>query len=385
MKEIFEIFKIFCSQIMSIVHSLACNVGSEYVKIEPEPFAFGAYAHVYKGKRKDKSGQIVAMKELKKKDISDKDFQKFFLRETDLLANINHPFCLKILNFSISPPTIITPLMEEGTLDDFLKKKDSSFTPTQKMCTLYAICSTMSAIHSIGIIHRDFKPSNVFMSKNGDLYDIVIADFGSSRKVDRNSELTTYPNVTPKFAAPETFEDRIYSNSIDVFSFGVTFYQYFCYETSFEDSKRITSYQFIERIKRGERFIKPPNMNDLQWTIYTKCTENNDIQRPTFQELAENFEKVKELWIEKTDEKIYLDYIERCKKIYNDFISSHPQISLKDEDSKDSLTHSMPLSRSARRKKSKNSMQINKPSASSPSLPTFQNSCKHIDYLADDK
>ena len=89
--------------------------------------------------------------------------QKDLMRELSLLANLNHPFCLPLVNFSLNPePTIITPFMPNGNLLTLILNPDASLS-TQKMCSLYAICSTMEFLHSIGIIHRACSSNNILM------------------------------------------------------------------------------------------------------------------------------------------------------------------------------------------------------------------------------
>ena len=287
-----------------------CNIEKKY-KIESKAFSNGTYGDVYKGTRIQDNLQV-AIKKLKKID-----YQKSLLRELNLLANIEHPFCLKLINFSLSPErVIVTPYMRNGTLDDLLKNPDPKlFSPTQKMCSIYALCSTMSFLHSIGIIHRDLKPSNIFIQDNK---DICIADFGSSRKVEKNVDITLSPNATPLHASPEIIIGQLYTNSVDVYSFGVIFYQFFSYEAKLKNVNELSPYILMDKIVKGERFVRPPGMSDEQCSIYVTCTNQNDSERPTFEELARKFETCESLWFKDVNKEEYLNYISRCKQINHD-------------------------------------------------------------------
>lgn len=378
---------------MSKLGNFICDIDSKYI-YDKEPFAHGSNGFIYKGTFKDNEDKnLVAIKKIYRRDISNEfEYKKHFWREVELLSSINHPFCLKIINFSINPPIIVTPFMSEGTLEEFLERNDpDTFNATQKMCTIYALCSTMSAIHSIGIIHRDLKPANIFMQKNDDLYDIYIADFGSARRVDKNSDITVNPKITPKYAAPETFEENIYSNSIDVYSFGVIFYQYFKYELVFENGTRpLTIFAFMNNIMKNIRFIKLPEMNNDQYRLYMKCTSNNDLERPTFKTITQLFEENESLWLPGVDKSIFVNYIEKCKKIYQDFITVNQHMVQLNEVSPVKSKQSLNLTRSTRLKRSRSSIQtsneITAPqSVSSKYKSTRSRSSRHIDYLSTDE
>lgn len=75
----------------------------------------------------------------------------------------------------------------------------------------------------------------------------------------------------------------------------------------------------INEIKNGSRYKKPDNMSEDQYDIYLQCTNLNDNDRPTFQELADMFEKTKAIWFEGVVEKDYLDYVAQCKKVCHDY------------------------------------------------------------------
>ncbi|KAK8887221.1 hypothetical protein M9Y10_038259 [Tritrichomonas musculus] len=299
-----------------------CNVDNEYEQ-ESKAFADGSYGNIYKGKR-IKDDLQVAIKVLKSKKLSeDIEEQKHFIREVNILANLNHPFCLRLVNFSFLPePKIVTPFMPNGTLDDLLKSNDpTKFTPTEKMCSIYALCSTMDLLHQAGIIHRDLKPANIFIT---DDKDICIADFGSARKVQKNVDLTVSPLVTPLHAAPEAIFGEEYTNMIDVYSFGVIYYQYFNHSPNFPKGvKAKTAYDFVDKIRNGTRFIRPPEMNDFQWSIYENCTQTNESIRPKFHDLEEIFEKNESSWFTNVDREKYMKYISRCKEIKKECIKNN--------------------------------------------------------------
>lgn len=256
--------------------------------------------------------------------------QKYLLRELGILAKVQHPNCLQLIAFTLNPvPIIVTPYMAHGTLEDALKArftrnpKYAGFNETKRMCSLYGICSAMAYLHSLSILHRDFKPANIFLN---DDFDVVIADFGLSRSVQENANMTL--NIgSPLFMAPELFTDdyETLTNALDVYAFGVTLLFYFSERVDrLDDGKgRIVSPQkLLLRIARGARFVRPPDMPDSFWNIYQKCSTDVVAERPSFQQLADMFETQEDLRLEGINVDEYLDYVQKLKAKTQSFLEN---------------------------------------------------------------
>ena len=305
-----------------MLSNFAINIDSQF-EINPKELARGSFGYVNEAWRKS-DRKHVAIKTMIDTKI-DFEASKCLLRELRLLASISHPKCLQLVAFTLSPtPKIVTPFMGNGSLQDVLDKiyaktPDPKFTPTKMMCSIYGICSTMQYLHDNSIMHRDFKPLNVFLDDN---YDICIADFGLSRKVAENIQLTQSNIGSPLWIAPEIWNGKYesYTNTVDVFSFGVTYLQYFAKANTLDDKKgRIKSSQnLMMRIDNGARFVKPDNMTDDQYQIYITCTDEDPNKRPSFKELCDVFEKNESIWFEGVNKDEYMKYIEECKQINED-------------------------------------------------------------------
>lgn len=297
------------------------NIDDEFT-IKPKELARGAFGYVHEAHRKSDK-KHVAVKTLIN-DVIDYDLSKSLLRELQLLAEVDHPKCLQLVAFNLVPvPKIVTPFMGNGTLQDALVRKakgnpDPNFTPTKMMCSVYGICSAMQYLHDKSIIHRDFKPLNIFLDDN---YDICIADFGLSRKVDENVYLTMADLGSPLYMAPELFTDTYdtYTNRIDVFSFGISYMQYFTIPTTLNDGKgKIKSHQNLKyRYSKGARFVQPKEMNKDQYEVYVNCSLEDPNMRPSFSELCDVFENNESLWFDGTNKDEYYNYIKDCKDILN--------------------------------------------------------------------
>lgn len=361
-------------------------------KINPKELARGSFGFVNEAWRKS-DNLHVAIKTMIDNSI-DLTTSKNLLRELQLLANINHPKCLRLVAFTLAPvPKIVTPFMGNGTLNDVIvklneKRPDPNFTPTKMMCSVYGICSTMHFLHEKSIIHRDFKPLNVFLD---DKYDICIADFGLSRKVEENVYMTMNNIGSPLYMAPELFTDEYetYTNKIDVYSFGVSYLQYFAKLEVLNDKKgKIRSQQnLMMRISKGARFPKPETANDDQYDIYTNCTLPNPNERPSFDYLCELFEKEKSLWFDGVDEKEYLDYVKECKSIIDNLIpkkEAQPAPQSEDEhkkiDERESTTTTTTTSMSSSSTSSMNSLSLSLTGSSMSSSKLGSSGKKHKRY-----
>ncbi|KAK8891394.1 hypothetical protein M9Y10_028602 [Tritrichomonas musculus] len=303
------------------------NVEKDYT-INRKPLGEGNFGIVYEGTRK-RDGTKVAVKKLKDANL-DLNNQKSLVRELSILSSLHHPNCLSLIGFALEPEIIIiTPFMPNGSLEDALVAKFDGkpgfekFTATKRMCSFYGLCSVMSYIHSKNIIHRDFKPENIFLNKD---YEVCIADFGLSRAVCENVYLTRGTLGSPVYMAPDIYgDDEVYTNAVDVYSFGVTLYHYFVKNLiNLDDGKgKIKSKtNLLSRIMKGARLIKDPNIPENYFNIYKRCVEHNPSLRPSFDELAEMFEKEEDLILEGVNKDEYYEYIDRCKKTIEDLNSN---------------------------------------------------------------
>lgn len=297
----------------------AVDVNKDF-KINEKMIGHGNFGDVYEGWRK-KDNLHVAVKKLQDTSL-DVDEQIGLIRELQILSNLKHPNCLSLVGFYVGKEiSIITPFMPNGSLEEALNKfhkgNFDDFTPTRRMCSLYQICSVMAYLHSLDIIHRDFKPENIFLNEN---FDIVIADFGLSRIVQENVKLTKGNLGSPFYMAPEIYSSPTYTNAVDVFSFGVTIFNYFVpnilARIRLDDGKgRIRGKNdYLKRIRNGSRLMKEDELPDKYFKVYKACVDGNPQARPTFDELAETFENDEDLLIEGVDKDEYHRCIEKCKE-----------------------------------------------------------------------
>jgi hypothetical protein len=156
---------------------------------------------------------------------------KRFEREVQLSAELTHPNTITIYDFGHTPDNRFYYVMEflEGLdLQDLVDR----FGPLSADRTAYVIaqaCSALSEAHQLGIIHRDVKPSNIYLTHRGGLYDFVkVLDFGLAKQVttpDAVSITKTGVAVgTPRYISPEAVSGVEVDGRSDIYCLGAVAY-----------------------------------------------------------------------------------------------------------------------------------------------------------------
>lgn len=115
-------------------------------------------------------------------------------------------------------PYLVMPYMAGGTLQQRLDNGER-FTLATTMAVAVPLLTALGAAHEIGIIHRDVKPSNVFLDASGNAH---LGDFGIASVLDHTTSATTAFAGTPQFAPPEAFAGVVADPRRDVYSAAAT-------------------------------------------------------------------------------------------------------------------------------------------------------------------
>jgi len=171
------------------------------------------------------------------------------LREPRLLASLNHPNIVTVITAEKQDNVffIVMEYVPGDTLETIIANKGALEVPLALDYTCQ-IANAVDHAHKQGVIHRDLRPANVFVTEKGLL---KVGDFGTSRFLEIAAHGTTVIG-SPPYMAPEQFEGRAVFAS-DLYSLGVTMYQMLTgvlpYDTPAPSD--------IDRLRRGD-LIRPP-------------------------------------------------------------------------------------------------------------------------------
>lgn len=182
----------------------------------------GGMASVYLA-RQQSIGRLVAVKVLPAHFLHDSSFMQRFETEVKIAADLQHPRVLPVYDFGLldGQPFIVMAYMAGGTLADRIQQGPM---PLEDIVRITGqVAEGLDHAHARGVVHRDFKPSNVLLDENGNAY---LADFGIAKISESTANLTGSGVVgTPAYMAPEMGSEGVVAPSVDIYALGVTLFQ----------------------------------------------------------------------------------------------------------------------------------------------------------------
>jgi serine/threonine protein kinase len=201
-------------------------VGDRYI-IE-RPLAEGGMGAVFVARHRTTEA-TVALKVLKDEALEDRGTRLRFLREAKLAAALGHPGIVKVFDAGDDPkvgPFLAMELLDGEALDRYLARVSPSL--EERLMIVREMLEALAAAHEAGIVHRDVKPENVFLARDGEGGTRVkLLDFGIARVQSASTHTMDGSALgTIYYMAPEQMMDaRRASAAADVWSVGVMLFE----------------------------------------------------------------------------------------------------------------------------------------------------------------
>ncbi len=181
----------------------------------------GGMGVVYKA-RQQSLNRLVALKLLISQLASSEEFVARFEREAKVIASVNHPNVVQVYDFGKDDGLLylVMEYVDGPTLEDVMKKKDMP----RFLTAVRDVTKGLHRVHEAGLVHRDVKPSNILIAKDG---TAKISDFGLAIETEGSQKLTQSGMFvgTPHYVSPEHAQGKKIDGRSDLYSLGVILFE----------------------------------------------------------------------------------------------------------------------------------------------------------------
>lgn len=187
-----------------------------------EVIGTGGMAVVYKA-RCHRLNRLVAIKILKDEYSKDEEFRRRFHAESQAVAMLSHPNIVSVYDVSRYDDSdyIVMELIDGISLKQYIEKKQI-LNWKETLHFAIQIAKALEHAHSRGIVHRDIKPHNVMVLKNG---SVKVADFGIAQMMSSGTTLTKEALGSVHYISPEQAKGGRVDNRSDIYSLGIVMYE----------------------------------------------------------------------------------------------------------------------------------------------------------------
>ena len=238
------------------------------MKIQPVTRIYKAKCH--------KLNRYVAIKVLKPEFSNDKNFVTKFRIEAQASAGLTHPNIVNVYDVGEDRGLnyMVMELVEGITLKEYIERK-GRLSHKETISIAIQMCSGIGAAHASGIIHRDIKPQNIIISKDG---KVKVTDFGIAKAITSNT-VSTNAMGSVHYTSPEQARGGFSDQRSDIYSIGITLFEMVTGQVPFDGETTVEV-----AMKHLQQEITPPSelVPDIPYSleqIILKCTQKSSERR----------------------------------------------------------------------------------------------------------
>jgi eukaryotic-like serine/threonine-protein kinase len=233
-------------------------------------------------------GRTIAIKILLTQFAGDPHFIARFRREAQSAAALNHPHIVGVYDTGSDEGThyIVMEYIEGRTLRDVIKE-EGPLLPERAAEIAGDVCAGLAFAHSHGIVHRDVKPANIMITKNG---EVKVTDFGIARAASSETVTQTATVLgTAQYFSPEQAQAGPVDARSDIYSLGIVLYEMLTRQVPFTGSSPVAiAYKHVK-----EDPIQPSRLNAdippaLEAIVMKALAKNPDNRYQNAQEMRQD-------------------------------------------------------------------------------------------------
>lgn len=235
----------------------------------------GGMADVYKAIDRTLN-RYVAIKVLKREFREDETFVKKFRTEAQSAAGLSHPNIVNVYDVAEDRGLyyIVMELVEGITLKEYIQKK-GRLTAKEVTSIAVQVCSAIEMAHTHNIVHRDIKPQNIMISKEG---KVKVTDFGIAKATSSNT-ISTNVMGSVHYTSPEQARGGFSDEKSDIYSLGITMYEMITGELPFDGESTVSiALKHLQEDITEPSEIVPEIPYSLE-RIILKCTQKSPDRR----------------------------------------------------------------------------------------------------------
>ncbi len=256
-----------------------------------ERIGTGGMAVVYKA-RCHRLNRLVAIKILKTELASDEDFLRRFQAESQAVAMLSHINIVSIYDVCRSDGLdyIVMELIDGMTLKQYMQKRGTPLNWREALHFITQIVRALGHAHSRGIVHRDIKPHNIMVLRDG---SVKVTDFGIARLTSAaQATLTQEALGSVHYISPEQAKGSHVDGRSDLYSVGVMLYEMLTGRLPFEGETPVfVAIQHINSIPIAPRDLNPDIPEALEAITLKAMAPNPDQRYLSAEEFLEDLKE----------------------------------------------------------------------------------------------